>query len=781
LVIWLCLNQVLFAQEPAVSFFNYEKYTWNASWISHPTVITDEYGVYHYRNSFTLDSVPADFIIKVSADNRYKLFLNGRFVCLGPSRGNLQYWRYEQVDIAPYLKKGDNTLAALVWSMGECKPLAQFSCKTAFLLSCDTYSDLNTGKGNWKVYKSNSYMPLTNNRIRGYYACGATDQFNGQTHPWGWKLPGFDDTNWVKPVITDRAIERGYLYAASRMLVPRTIPLMEHKRIEIETIRQSEGIKLDNKKLDFTEPLVIPGKTNVTLLLDQGHLTMGYPEINVSRGTGCRFTLTYAEALYSGEKYEKGDRNEIEDKTMTGYQDIFYADGGDNRILTPLWNRTWRYIELKIQTSQEAVVINDLYAMFSAYPFEKVGVFESDDERLSTIFTIGWRTARLCAQETYFDCPYYEQLQYIGDTRIQCLISLYMTGDDRLMKKAIQEFDRSRIPDGLTQSRYPSSILQIIPPFSLYWVKMIHDYYIYASDHDFVRQHIDGIIPVLTWFERRIDENGLPKIDEWWNFVDWSPYYYRGMPHGVNNGHSSIMALQLVDAFQSASFLFGSFGRDYEASRYKHLADMISLAVYSHCYDSSRKLIAQTPDKKVFSQHANVMGILTNCIPEEKQPDVMKTILSDSTLIQCSIYYKFYLFRALNKTGMMNEYLSCIDEWHKMVGLGLTTFAEGLHKTRSDCHAWSASPCFDMLYTVAGIKPLSPGFKTVEIAPAFSYLKRIEAVSAHPKGVISVNVKRKGKFGVAGKIVLPEGVAGQFKWKDKILPLHSGSQNIFVK
>ena len=108
------------------------------------------------------------------------------------------------------------------------------------------------------------------------------------------------------------------------------------------------------------------------------------------------------------------------------------------------------------------------------------------------------------------------------DTRIQALISLYVSGDDRLMRNAISAYEDSRIPEGLTQSRYPCSSMQIIPPYSLFWIAMIHDYWMNRGDTEFVKSHLEGIDGVLSWHEKYIDSNGMLGPMHWWNFTDWS-------------------------------------------------------------------------------------------------------------------------------------------------------------------------------------------------------------------------------------------------------------------
>src|SRR5213076_2299000 len=124
-------------------------------------------------------------------------------------------------------------------------------------------------------------------------------------------------------------------------------------------------------------------------------------------------------------------------KRFVGLKDELISSGNEGQVFTSLMWRTYRYIKLEVETKDEPLLINDLYGLYEGYPFQLNAHFKSDDTALDRIIETGWRTARLCAHETYMDCPYYEQLQYVGDTRIQALVSLYMSGDDRLMRNAI--------------------------------------------------------------------------------------------------------------------------------------------------------------------------------------------------------------------------------------------------------------------------------------------------------------------------------------------------------
>jgi hypothetical protein len=417
--------------------------------------------------------------------------------------------------------------------------------------------------------------------------------------------------------------------------------------------------------------------------------------------------------------------------------------------------------------------------MFTGYPFEQKGSFSSSDPSLKNIWDVGWRTARLCANETYYDCPYYEQLQYVGDTRIQALLSLYVAGDDRLMRNALTLFDQSRLPEGITQSRYPTEIAQMIPPFSLFWVDMVHDFFMFRDDRDFVKGFLPGIKSTLGWYENHLDERNILVEMGWWNFVDWADEFKRGVPSGAEDkAGTSIISLQYVYALERAAQIFSSYGKENEASSYRAKAGAIRKSVYDHCFDRQKQLFADTPEKKEFSQHANVMAILTDAIPQEQQDDLMKRILADQSLIQCSLYFRFYLMNALKKAGMADEYLKHLDIWKQMLAEGLTTFPETAVEPRSDCHAWSASPMIEFLATVCGVEPAEAGFRKVKIEPRLGPLENASGKVPHPSGDIYVNLQRRGENGINAEITLPEGLTGEFVWNNERVTLKSGRQMI---
>ncbi|HKN59059.1 MAG TPA: hypothetical protein VJV97_09415, partial [Gemmatimonadaceae bacterium] len=191
------------AQEPRV-FDNAPR----ASWIALSGVPGDSFTVFHARRTFDLTAVPARFVVHVSADNRYRLYVNGLPISSGPQRSDVTHWRYESLDLAPHLRAGRNVIAALVWNWGAARPVAQHSNRTGFLLQGNGPVEaalVNTGTG-WKLLRDPAYVPIviTSAAMGNYYAAAPGDSIDGARYPWGWERVDYLDDAWSTPVIVGR-------------------------------------------------------------------------------------------------------------------------------------------------------------------------------------------------------------------------------------------------------------------------------------------------------------------------------------------------------------------------------------------------------------------------------------------------------------------------------------------------------------------------------------------------------------------------------------------------
>jgi hypothetical protein len=755
-----------------------ERTSWNASWIAAPNDPGTEYGVYHFRKDIVLGAKPSSFIIHVSADNRYKLYVNGVLVSTGPARSDLYNWNYETVDLAPYLVAGKNAVAALVWNEAGFRPEAIITLRTGFIVQGNTKTEevLNTDES-WKCVQDKAYQPQW-----GFFAASTGEFVDMNKTFMNTESPSVDIAGWPNAAKTLGGSLKGQSDGFGYELVHSSIPARDLVYQRIPFCRQVSGMEVPKTFPGDSTPLTIPANTTVVMLLDQSFLTNAYPTIKFSKGKNAGLSLSYAESLYEDKHgRRKSNRNEVDGRFFVGRKDTLVSNGYEGQSYTTLNFRTFRYIRLIVHTQDDPLVINDIYGTFTGYPFRQAAVFSSDDTTIPKMLDIGWRTARLNAFETYTDCPYYEQLQYIGDSRIQAMISYYYSGDDRLARNALNLMDRSRLSEGVTLSRYPTHSTQIISTFSLWYIGMLYDFWMYRGDSAFIKDKLPGMRDVLSFFAKYQDSSGSVCHLPYWAFVDWADGKGWGMgvaPRGAD-GSSAVFDLQLLWAYQWASAMESRIGMRAYATLYAGKAAQLRVLVQRKYWDAGRGLYADTQDKTTFSQHANALAILTGMVNGPGLPAFGRKLLADSSLVQCTIYFKYYLFQALTKAGLGNDYYNWLDVWRTNMQWGLTTWAEYSDpaNTRSDCHAWASSPNIEFFRTVLGIDSDAPGFARVKIEPRLGALTHASGSIPHPEGTISVSYVSAGTVWHV-KVSLPDSVTGTLVWKGKRFPL-KGGENTF--
>ncbi|MGA9426469.1 MAG: hypothetical protein WBV33_15425, partial [Terracidiphilus sp.] len=403
---------------------------WHASWITHPIAPLREPIVLHFRRFLTLPAVPATYIVRVSADNRFILYVNGQRAGDGPARGDLSHWRYERFDLAPLLQEGSNLITATVWNFGVYSPIAQMSDRTAFLLECEASGDSGISTpGKWQVEIEPGQSPLPRSTLSyiTYYASGPGEELDASKFDWDWNSPTAPSSAWVTPGDpmrdsafpgTNRAHSADETGDNPWGLIPDELPHMAYTQTEpgkIVHIEMPGGSNLPPLP-SFDPPSVLSPSSHYHLILDRKTLTTAYPRLTVSGGIGSTIRITYAEALYDNHQ-RKGDRDAITYKDANGVDhprvalglsDLFRPDGGSHRTFEPLWWRTWRYLDIDITTADQPLTLESLTANFTAYPFEERAKFDTASPAsdpalapdLAKIWDISWRTARDDAHET---------------------------------------------------------------------------------------------------------------------------------------------------------------------------------------------------------------------------------------------------------------------------------------------------------------------------------------------------------------------------------------------
>ncbi len=710
--------------------------------------------------------------LHVSADNQYKLYLDGEFVGTGPQKGDINTWYFDTYHFSG-LESSEHVISALVYCNKFLAPTSQISVRAGFLAVAENeYGTVFNDAQNWKCRKLPGCKPLmvpeeAMHAGSGFDMAGMTVD---EMAPSSELIEAIFGSVEPLPLGNPKDHRSQFDSYWGWRLMPRTVPALSCDYHSLGRVISSGQVGAIHSESTCSElplcdtpsfPIRIAPHTKCRLLIDHGSLTKGFPVLIASGGNNSRISLTYQEGLqqHADDISAKGHRDNTAGCVAVGVTDIFRVDGRKEVCFEPLTCRCWRYVNCEIVTDDSPLEIHAIEYRSNGYPYEFKAEIKTDlwVERL---VEPGFRTLRMCAEDTYLDCPYYERLQYIGDTRIQALLSYVLAGDDRLARQAIDSFDRSKLPNGMIQSRYPSRSRQTIPPFALLYVSLLHDFMMWRGDVEFLRKYLPGVKSILNLFITYQRQDGLLENVPGWNFVDWSamPTWVEGMPPVGANDLNYILNFQYLYALDHARELFHGCGDDEYAGELALRSRNLREILKSCAFDARRNAFADDSGFKNFSQHANIMAILTNThVGVIEGRDLLQKTLRDKTLASVSCYFSFYLFEAMYTVGRADLILPELSHWHDMLDNGLTTFSENYGKSRSDCHGWSVHPLYHFFASVLGIRPAEVGFARATIRPVLGSLKSVRADFMHPLGRIDVDFKQVDGM-VSGVVNLPEGV-----------------------
>ncbi len=762
-----------------------EAAVWPASWITHPELGSVSPVILGFHRSLVITEARV-LRIHVSADQRYELYLDGSLMGRGPERCDPKFWRFETYELD--LSAGEHTLFARVAWLGDIAAMAQMTLRPGFLLAAEEDGDaalFNTGRAEWKVKRLGGYSM----RLESEEHCGA-NSFAGPSYTLDgseldWVLdPRSKFEGWVAPLILTpgRNESAAWENVYGWTLKPASLPAMLNVRCQIGTARHvdnspatsvSESDIVDSARhlaIEASEwdallagrgsGIVVPANTRRRIIVDLKDYYCAYPEAVVSGGAGASVNVRWAEALYVPGTSRKDNRDVVEGREFIGYGDTFLPDGGLRRTFAPLWWRAGRYLQISIVTESEPLTIESIAFDETGYPFDVTCTMESSDARLADVARVAIRTIQTGSHETYMDCPFYEQLMYVGDTRIEALMTYIMTPDSRLPRKALELFDQSRSVKGLTASRYPSRHGQTIPPFSLFWIGMAHDYALWRDEGAFVKSLMPGVRSVIDAYFGFINADGLVQEPQGWNFMDWVPAWPGGVPPNGSKGVSSVLNWQFVYALKLAVDLERWFGDAHYADRYAEAIAALVPRLMEAFYDPLRCLFADDKDHAHWSEHAQCLALLSGELPPQVAQQVGEELCCAPNLERSTIYFTHYLFETYRQLRRIDLVFDRLALWFGLEAIGLKTTIEQPEPSRSDNHGWGAHPLFHYYTTLLGIRPTAPGFSEVTIDPQIGPLAFAAGSIPHPLGQIEMRVSREGD-GYRGTIVLPDGLKGK--------------------
>ncbi len=760
--------------------------------------------VVKFKKTFSVTN-DAPLVIDVSADERFYLTLDGKFIARGPHRGTVENWTYQTYSIEN-LKRGEHTLEAIVWLMGDSAPIAQISWRGGFVLKADGAYDamLTTGKADWQVGEiANVVHPIGYDN--GSWGGGEQFEIRGRG-PYTAEPASYVKAELVRHPAGANSTVCGFYSGRTNgwMLYPSQIPDQIQNPVKPGTFRaattkapwrgkhvyteadtKSPWVATFNELLKNGKAVTIPPKTRVQLAWDLERYICAYPILKTTGGKGARVSWTWTESAREEKSKRKNQRNAILDKYVEGFGDVFVTDGEKGEFSTPWW-RCGLWCRVDIETGDQPLVLTDMHLIETRYPLELESVFVSpQDPSFQDIRRICARAMQMCCHEMLFDCPFYEQQMYTGDTRLELLVLGAMMRDDRLIRRAIEIFDLATRDNGMCPMNWPSRLLQEGSSYTLCYLLMYGDYVMNHTNREWLKARLPGMRKSMAAFEMYERADGLLMNLPGWHFTDWVPSWYFGLPHGAMDEKTGGLICQMnlfwLLAMQSAEKVERAFGNDHLAAHWQAKQAKVKEAIIKTFWNEARGLLADNPGQKEFSEHSQCLALLADALPKDKAERVFKNLVEDKTLAPCSVYFSFYLFETYFKMGRADLFLKRLDMWRNYIKMGVTTLLEspeavnGDTDIRSDCHAWGAHPIWFMQTGLAGIQSAAPFYAKVRVAPQPGNLKEITASHPHPNGWIKVNLTFDGKT-ATGTVETP--VEGTFEFGGKTIPLKVGLNKI---
>ena len=750
-----------------------------------------------FRNEFNVGKGDGTLVFDVSADERFYLMLDGEFVARGPNRGTVENWQY-QTYVVDALAEGPHVIEAVVWKIGDFGPLAQLSYRGGFVFKANGAYDakLTTGKGSWKVGRLSGIRPIGKDKAAQAWGTGSQFEITGCGPYSG------DPSNWETPeVVRGGAGVKGPQIYGGRtsgwMLFPSQIPdQTEYPCVPGRVKAVAKGTEFrslhvyteDEAKdtVDLAKPFTVPANTKMQLAWDLGRYYCAYPDVTLSGGKGAKFAICFAEASHRGDNKlktsEPDARGLIVGRYLPAFGDTFVSDGRKGARFSAPWFRCGKWVRIDIATKDEPLTVDSVAIIESRYPVEMKSVFSApDDPSLGAIREISARAMQMCCHEMLFDCPFYEQQMYPGDTRVQLNVLSAMSRDDRIIKRAIEIYDLNTRDDGQCPFNFPTRGTQEGASYTLCYLLMYGDYVMNHADREWLKARLPGLRKSMAGMEYYENADGLLENIPGWNFMDWVVGWDGdGTAPGCRFGDGVNAELNLYWnlSMRSAALTERALGNELQAKYWEEKSEKLKRAIVKAFWDEKRGIFADTPAKNNFSEHAQALALLGDVLPKDKAETVFRHLVEDKDLKRCTVYFSYYLFETYFKFGRGDLFLKRLDLWRDYVKKGLTTTQEapdsgknGQNESRSDCHAWGAHPIWFMQTGLAGIKPAAPFFEKVRVAPCPGGLKSLKATHPHPKGWIEVDLKFDGDK-ATGMVITP--VPGTFEFGGKTVELKAG-------
>ena len=691
-----------------------------------------------FRKTFVAAGAPiASARLYITADDVYKLYVNGRFVGIGPAQSYPFAHFYNGWDVTGLLRPGEpNCLAVHVYYQGLFNLAYTSADNLQGLLAqlemaySDGQHETIVSDGSWRYQRSEAFV---GERAYGYET-QLTEDIDLRLWEPGWNLVDFDDSGWAPAKESDEPIPSPYT------LVLQPTPPLDFWEVAPErVVKKGDGRFF----IDFGTELV--GTTAFTVTGPAGHVV----------------------EIRHGEELSAPDEVRCPMRAGCDYQEYCTLSGRPDERLEFFDYKGFRYVEVLNWPGE--LTAENVRVLARHYPFDDDACsFASSDDLLNGIWTLCANGVKQGTQDTYLDCPTREKGGFLGDGFVTGQSHLLLTGDERMLKKFLQDFARSaRFRPGI-MSTAPGYVAGVLADYSMLWPPLVEEYYLWTADREFVERMQPVLDGMLEYFEGFENADGLLQGVES-ILVDW--------PGNLRDDYDYDLAKQTIctqlnhfyyGCLRASARLCSIVGRVETAGRLDARAERLAAACVTQLMDAKSGTFFDAPGSEHFALHANVLPLTYGMLSPEQYGPLVEHIRAKR--LSCGVYFAFFVLKGLYKVGRADlayDLMTCRDErsWHTMLQAGATTCMEAWGPEQkwntSWCHPWSSSPTHMICCELMGLGPAAPGWEAIRFAPQPPLaLDRAELFITTPRGVVGAAFEQKGPR-ITYRLSVPDGASLQ--------------------
>jgi len=666
-----------------------EKTDWQAKWIWDTENLKEKNVWMCFGKKVSIGSLPEELMASISADSKYWLYVNGENVVFeGSVKRGEKGGYYDSVDIAPYLKVGENYVCALVWFWGSEKNYSYNSSgQGGFIFEAISENATIISDSSWKVKKHSSYVDSAFNQPN-YRLPEYSVHYDARENMGDWKSEGYDVSLWENA--TEYAVGGSGVYGK---LYSREIPFLKDYGLkDYENSKEYENhtvTKLVGEKITVD----IPYNAQFT------------PYLKVVAPAGKKIRITTENTLTSGAVTTTYITKEGEQE----FESLGWING--------------EHVTYKIP---KGVTILSLKYRETGYNSEFAGDFKCDDEFLNSLWQKSLRTLYVTMRDNFMDCPDRERAQWWGDATSEMIMTMYsMDSNSYLLYQKGVDAMLSHVDD--------TKVLQTVVPISddyfelpvqqLAGIVGFLTYYEYTGDKAFLEKVYDASINYLRLWE--MGDNKLVVHREGsWDWPDW----------GKKADMTAIENAWVYYALSSVEEMAKVIGVSEDVAFVGERKAMIKEGYKSLWTESGYK----SEDVKKPDDRANALAVLSGLAEEEQYGTILNVLTGTKN---ASPYMEYYVLEALCEMGKYQEAKDRIkSRYEDMVNEDYSTLWEFWNSWQGTMnHAWSGGPLVIMSKHFAGITPLEAGYEIVEINPQYSISSNLNCTVPSVKGLITLN------------------------------------------